>query len=182
MKVKYLNGQGCVLLSEQCSGRARGRKIAVHWAAPTPDDATRKAVRRAVREAQASLEKNAEAVRKERRKAFADAQAAGLCSAASKRRPGDGLRTGGRSAVRCQPAGRPSVSRGHQEELSFCAGLHRTEIGQLERSIRDPKSATLLKLAGALSLPPGDLLKGMAWTSGVTQTGRFVVRLDADRG
>jgi transcriptional regulator with XRE-family HTH domain len=69
-----------------------------------------------------------------------------------------------------------------QEELSFCAGLHRTEIGQLERGIRDPKISTLLKLAGALSLPPGDLLKGMAWTSGVIQTGSFVVRSDADRG
>jgi len=69
-----------------------------------------------------------------------------------------------------------------QEELSFLAGLHRTEIGQLERGNRDAKVSTLIKLAGALSLPPGDLLKGMAWTSGAMRTGRFVVRSDADRG
>jgi transcriptional regulator with XRE-family HTH domain len=69
-----------------------------------------------------------------------------------------------------------------QEELSFRAGLHRTEIGQLERGNRDPKVSTLIKLSGALSLPPGDLLKGMAWTAGAMRTGRFVVRSDADRG
>jgi DNA-directed RNA polymerase specialized sigma24 family protein len=43
-----------------------------------PDEAGRDAARRAVREAQASFEKEAEAVRGARRKAFADAQNAGL--------------------------------------------------------------------------------------------------------
>lgn len=50
-----------------------------------------------------------------------------------------------------------------QEELGFRASLHRTEIGQLERGTRLAQIDTLVKLAGALSLPPGDLLKGMAW-------------------
>ncbi len=63
-----------------------------------------------------------------------------------------------------------------QEELGFRAGLHRTEIGQLERGIRLPKIHTVIKLAGALSLPPGDLLKGMAWIPGGTRLGRFLVR------
>lgn len=43
-----------------------------------PDDAKRKAARKAVRGAQATFERDAEAVREARRKAFADAQAAGL--------------------------------------------------------------------------------------------------------
>jgi DNA-directed RNA polymerase specialized sigma24 family protein len=43
-----------------------------------PDDAKRKAARKAVREAQAKFERDAEAVRGARHQAFADAQAAGL--------------------------------------------------------------------------------------------------------
>lgn len=65
-----------------------------------------------------------------------------------------------------------------QEELGFRASLHRTEIGQLERGDRLPRIDTLIKLAGALSVPPGDLLKGMAWTPGGTRVGRFKVRDD----
>jgi transcriptional regulator with XRE-family HTH domain len=63
-----------------------------------------------------------------------------------------------------------------QEELGFRASLHRTEIGQLERGVRLPRIDTVVKLAGALSVPPGDLLKGMAWTSGGQRVGRFRVR------
>lgn len=43
-----------------------------------PDGAKHKAARKAVREAQTSFERDAAAVREARRKAFADAQAAGL--------------------------------------------------------------------------------------------------------
>jgi transcriptional regulator with XRE-family HTH domain len=60
-----------------------------------------------------------------------------------------------------------------QEELGFKASLHRTEISQLERGVRLARIDTLVKLAGALSLPPGDLLKGMAWSPGGTRSGRF---------
>ncbi len=63
-----------------------------------------------------------------------------------------------------------------QEELGFRASLHRTEISQLERGVRlVARIDTLVKLAGALSVPPGDLLKGMAWSSGSTRVGRFRV-------
>jgi len=65
-----------------------------------------------------------------------------------------------------------------QEELGFRASLHRTEVGQLERGVRLPRIDTLIKLAGALSIPPGDLLKGVAWTPGRTKVGRFKVRED----
>jgi transcriptional regulator with XRE-family HTH domain len=60
-----------------------------------------------------------------------------------------------------------------QEELGFQANLHRTEISQFERGMRLPRIDTLVKLAGALSVPPGDLLKGMAWSPGHMRSGRF---------
>jgi transcriptional regulator with XRE-family HTH domain len=60
-----------------------------------------------------------------------------------------------------------------QEELGFRASLHRTEISQLERGTRLARIDTLIKLAGALSVPPGDLLKGTAWTPGGVRSGRF---------
>lgn len=62
-----------------------------------------------------------------------------------------------------------------QEELGFRASLHRTEIGSLERGERLARIDTLVKLSGALSVPPGDLLKGMAWTTGSARAGRFRV-------
>lgn len=62
-----------------------------------------------------------------------------------------------------------------QEQLGFRAELHRTEIGMAERGVRLVKIDTLLKLAGALGVEPGDLLAGMAWTPGVRETGRYAV-------
>jgi len=70
-----------------------------------------------------------------------------------------------------------------QEELGFLASLHRTEIGQLERGIRLPRIDTVVKLAGALNVPPGDLLKGMAWKPGkLAARGRFIARGFGERG
>ena len=61
-----------------------------------------------------------------------------------------------------------------QEEVGFRAGLHRTEIGQLERGHRLARIDTVVKLAGALSIAPGDLLAGMKWTpGGVARPGKF---------
>jgi transcriptional regulator with XRE-family HTH domain len=64
-----------------------------------------------------------------------------------------------------------------QEKLSRRAQLHRTEIGKLEKGERMPRIDTVLKLAGALSVQPGDLLKGIAWSPSV-HGGRFLVRSD----
>ncbi len=61
-----------------------------------------------------------------------------------------------------------------QEELGFRASLHRTEVSAVERGERLPRIDTLVKLAGALSMPPGDLLKGIAWRPGHTRSGRFL--------
>jgi transcriptional regulator with XRE-family HTH domain len=62
-----------------------------------------------------------------------------------------------------------------QEALGFAASLHRTEISAVERGERVVRIDTLIKLAGALSAPPGDLLKGAAWLPGQTRPGRFRV-------
>jgi transcriptional regulator with XRE-family HTH domain len=60
-----------------------------------------------------------------------------------------------------------------QEELGFRASLHRTEIGQLERGVRVARIDTLIKLAGALSVAPSELLEGMDWDPGGTRIGQF---------
>jgi transcriptional regulator with XRE-family HTH domain len=62
-----------------------------------------------------------------------------------------------------------------QEELGYRASLHRTEVGLIERSERVPRIDTLLKLAGALELPPERLLEGMSWSPGRIAVGAFSV-------
>jgi transcriptional regulator with XRE-family HTH domain len=44
-----------------------------------------------------------------------------------------------------------------QEQLANSAGLHRSEIGLLERGYREPRLTTILKLLEALGSEPGDL-------------------------
>jgi transcriptional regulator with XRE-family HTH domain len=67
-----------------------------------------------------------------------------------------------------------------QEQLADLAGVHRTEIGNLERGVRLARIDTVVKLAGALEIAPGDLLKGMAWLppkpSRGNPRGKFVTR------
>jgi transcriptional regulator with XRE-family HTH domain len=48
-----------------------------------------------------------------------------------------------------------------QEELAVRASLHRTAVGQLERGERVARVDTVVKLAGSLGVPPGELLDGM---------------------
>jgi len=50
-----------------------------------------------------------------------------------------------------------------QEELGRLAGLHRTQIGLLERGARMPRIDTLVKLAVALDCDPADLIAGIEW-------------------
>jgi transcriptional regulator with XRE-family HTH domain len=47
-----------------------------------------------------------------------------------------------------------------QEDLSRSAYLHRTAIGMLERGLRTPRLDTVVSLAEALSLTPGELVDG----------------------
>jgi transcriptional regulator with XRE-family HTH domain len=60
-----------------------------------------------------------------------------------------------------------------QEELAVRASLHRTAVGQLERGERVARVDTLVKLAGSLGIPAGDLLDGMGWNPGGTRLGQF---------
>jgi transcriptional regulator with XRE-family HTH domain len=62
-----------------------------------------------------------------------------------------------------------------QEDLGFAAGLHRTEIGLLERGARIPRIDTLVKLAGGLSIPPEELLDGLDWQPGSIERGGFQI-------
>jgi DNA-binding XRE family transcriptional regulator len=62
-----------------------------------------------------------------------------------------------------------------QEELGVRASLHRTEIGLLENGKRVARIDTLIQLAGAMSIPPGELLEGIHWNAGDTATGQFAV-------
>lgn len=55
-----------------------------------------------------------------------------------------------------------------QDKLSIAAGLHRSQIGMLERGLRLPRVDTLIKLAGGLDVPSAELLKGVAWVPPVT--------------
>lgn len=50
-----------------------------------------------------------------------------------------------------------------QEELGYVCDLHRTEVSLLERAGREPRLATIVKLAGALNTTPGALCEGISW-------------------
>jgi transcriptional regulator with XRE-family HTH domain len=50
-----------------------------------------------------------------------------------------------------------------QEELGYLCDLHRTEVSLLERAGREPRLATIVKLAGALETTPGELITGISW-------------------
>jgi transcriptional regulator with XRE-family HTH domain len=74
----------------------------------------------------------------------------------------------GKNLARCRK--RANLS---QEELAVRASLHRTAVGQLERGERVARVDTLIKLAGSLGIPPGELLDGMDWDPGGTRIGQF---------
>ena len=74
----------------------------------------------------------------------------------------------GANLARCRKAAGLS-----QEELSFRASLHRTQVGMLERGSRIPRIDTLVKLAGSLGVAPGELLEGLEWEPGETVAGTF---------
>jgi transcriptional regulator with XRE-family HTH domain len=76
----------------------------------------------------------------------------------------------GRNLYRCRR--RATMS---QEELGALASLHRTEIGMLEHGTRLARVDTLMKLAGALSVSPSELLEGIHWTPGNSAEGSFSI-------
>jgi len=74
----------------------------------------------------------------------------------------------GENLARCRRRAKMS-----QEELGIRSSLHRTEISQLERGLRVARIDTLLKLAGALGVPPSDLIAGIDWSPGSATAGQF---------
>lgn len=50
-----------------------------------------------------------------------------------------------------------------QEELGYMCDLHRTEVSLLERAGREPRMATIVKLAGALNTSVAQLCDGVSW-------------------
>jgi transcriptional regulator with XRE-family HTH domain len=50
-----------------------------------------------------------------------------------------------------------------QEELASRCELHRTEISLLERAGREPRLATMVKLAGSLDTTVAALAEGIGW-------------------
>lgn len=63
-----------------------------------------------------------------------------------------------------------------QEELSYLASLHRTEISQLERGLRIARIDTLVKLKCSLEVSADDLLEGITWSPGDYRPGGFSER------
>jgi transcriptional regulator with XRE-family HTH domain len=63
-----------------------------------------------------------------------------------------------------------------QEELSFRAGLHRTEVSQLEQGLRMPRADTVIKVAGGLNVEIGELFANVAWRPAEYASGGFKVR------
>ncbi len=45
-----------------------------------------------------------------------------------------------------------------QEALADAAGVHVTHLGGVERGVRNPNYATLVRIAGALGVSPGTLV------------------------
>jgi transcriptional regulator with XRE-family HTH domain len=60
-----------------------------------------------------------------------------------------------------------------QEETAVRAGVHRTEVSQLERGLRVARVDTVAKLAAALEVDPGDFFEGIVWEPGDVRHGRF---------
>jgi transcriptional regulator with XRE-family HTH domain len=60
-----------------------------------------------------------------------------------------------------------------QEELGYLCDLHRTEVSLLERAAREPRLATIVKLAGALKTTPAQLCEGISY---VPKSHRFDVK------
>lgn len=58
-----------------------------------------------------------------------------------------------------------------QEILAIFAGVHRQEVGLIERGKREPRLETILKLTLALGVEPNELLMGINPHNSAGQTG-----------
>jgi transcriptional regulator with XRE-family HTH domain len=63
--------------------------------------------------------------------------------------------------------------RASQETIADRAGIHRTQMSQLENGHRQPLLETFVRLAGAFDLSAGELLGPIRWEPGMP--GRFIL-------
>lgn len=61
-----------------------------------------------------------------------------------------------------------------QEDLAARAEIHRSQVSALSSAKQIPKIDTLVKLAGALGIPAGDLLEGLEFEPAF-RSGRFKI-------
>jgi transcriptional regulator with XRE-family HTH domain len=52
-----------------------------------------------------------------------------------------------------------------QEQLADAAGVHVTHLGGVERGVRNPNYATIVKLARALGVAPTSCPRGSPWAA-----------------
>lgn len=53
-----------------------------------------------------------------------------------------------------------------QQELADLVGMHRVNLGELERGLRLPRADTIVKLAAGMEISTCVLLEGMEWHPG----------------
>ncbi|HEU4705815.1 MAG TPA: helix-turn-helix transcriptional regulator [Solirubrobacterales bacterium] len=68
-----------------------------------------------------------------------------------------------------------------QERLADLVGMHRTEIGALERGLRLPRIDTIAMLAAGTNVSVCVLLEGMEWRPGRYVDGDFYIEHPAAR-
>jgi transcriptional regulator with XRE-family HTH domain len=66
-----------------------------------------------------------------------------------------------------------------QKELANLAGLHRVEIGKIERGERLPRLDTILKVSAGVGASPCELMAGLRWYPGREIEGQFYVEGDS---
>jgi transcriptional regulator with XRE-family HTH domain len=62
-----------------------------------------------------------------------------------------------------------------QDQLSARSTIHRTQIGELERGIRQPRLETIVKLAGGLDVNPCALIQGIRWRPAPAESGEIEI-------
>jgi transcriptional regulator with XRE-family HTH domain len=65
------------------------------------------------------------------------------------------------------------IERLSQDEMARRASLHRTEIGLLESGSRVCRIDTLIRLAGAVAIPPEEFIEGIIWVPSPETKGAF---------
>jgi transcriptional regulator with XRE-family HTH domain len=65
-----------------------------------------------------------------------------------------------------------------QEELADLTGLHRVDIGRIERGEQLPRLDTILKVSAGVEASPCDLMAGLRWYPGREIEGEFSIADD----